>query len=139
MSTSVDVCPPWKVRVASWELRCLADDIDSDITPLIPMLISLLTPPSPEAEIDNEVFSPASDALQEIMTRSSLAGGAGVMSLTLPLLVWVDTWGPRILQSSISCAPFVLVDIMRAILTFCSSPRSRRTLSLSLQAHRHPR
>lgn len=105
MSTSVDVCSSWKVRVVAWEARLLIDDVrDSDITPLIPMLISLLTPPNPETDIDPEVFTPASDALQEIMTRSSLSGGAGVMSLTLPLLVWVDTWGPRILQSSTSCA-----------------------------------
>lgn len=85
---------------------------DSDITPLIPMLISLLTPPPPETDIDHEIFSPASDALQEIMTRSSLAGGAGVMSLTLPLLVWVDTWGPQILQSATSCALLVFLDII---------------------------
>jgi len=112
MSTSVDVCSSWKVRVVAWEAGLLMIDNvgDSDITPLIPMLISLLTPPNPETDIDPEVFTPASDALQEIMTRSSLSGGVGVMSLTLPLLVWVDTWGPRILQSSTSCALPSLTD-----------------------------
>ncbi|KAF8124319.1 armadillo-type protein [Boletus edulis] len=93
-----------RVRELDSALKCLQAWMSvlrgNDVTPLIPMLISLLMPPSPEADIDPEVFSPASDALQEIMTRSSLAGGAGVMSLTLPLLVWIDTWGPRILQSS---------------------------------------
>ena len=104
MPTSVDVCPPWKVSVRLSRPCSLMEKIrDSDITPLIPMLISLLAPPTPDADIDHEIFSPASDALQEIMTRSSLAGGAGVASLTLPLLVWVDTWGPRILQSRASC------------------------------------
>ncbi|KAG9308679.1 armadillo-type protein [Chiua virens] len=88
------------VRELDSALKCLQAWID--ITPLVPMLISLLTPPTPDADIDPEVFLPASDALQEIMTRSSLAGGAGVLSLTAPMLVWVDTWGPRILQSSIS-------------------------------------
>ncbi|KAF8553854.1 ARM repeat-containing protein [Imleria badia] len=95
-----------RLRELDSALKCLQAWMSvlrgNDITPLIPVLISLLTPPNPEGEIDHEVFAPASDALQEIMTRSSLAGGAGVMSLTLPLLVWVDTWGPRILQCSTS-------------------------------------
>lgn len=103
------------------------------------MLISLLSPPSPETDIDHEIFSPASDALQEIMTRSSLAGGAGVMTLTLPLLVWVDTWGPRILQSGTSCALLVLLDTICDILMSNCSRRSLRALSLSVQAHCNPR
>ena len=111
---------------------------DSDITPLIPVLISLLTPPNPEGEMDPEVFAPASDALQEIMTRSSLAGGAGVLSLTLPLLVWVDTWGPRILQSSTSCASLVLLPYSTLLIVHYSQ-RSVRALSFAVQTHRHPR
>jgi hypothetical protein len=83
------------------------------------MLISLLTPPNLQTDIDPDVFSPASDALQEIMTRSSLAGGAGAMSLTLPLLVWVDIWGPRIFQSR---ALLVLADAIRDILNFTLQP-----------------
>lgn len=107
----MDVRASWKVSIVPWQPRWLITEIrDSDITPLIPMLISLLTPSTPDTAIDPEIFSPASDALQEIMLRSSLAGGAGVMSLTLPLLVWVDTWGPQILQSSTSCALLVLDD-----------------------------
>ncbi|KAG9309356.1 hypothetical protein JVU11DRAFT_10592 [Chiua virens] len=94
------------VRELDSALKCLQAWMSvlrgNDITPLVPMLISLLTPPTPDADIDPEVFLPASDALQAIMTQSSLAGGAGVLSLTAPMLVWVDTWGPRILQSSIS-------------------------------------
>lgn len=57
----------------------------------------------PRVDTDPEVFFPASDALQEIITRSSLAGGAGVNSLTLPLLVKI-TRGPQILPSSVSRA-----------------------------------
>ncbi|KAF9237195.1 armadillo-type protein [Melanogaster broomeanus] len=92
--------PRAQVRVRELEsaLKCLQSWMSvfrgNDITPLIPLLISLLSPPTPESEIDPDVFSPASDALQEIMTRSSLAGGAGVTSLTDPLLVWIDIWGP---------------------------------------------
>ncbi|KAH0833884.1 armadillo-type protein [Lanmaoa asiatica] len=97
---------PLVVQAVTSTLKCLQAWMSvlrgNDITPLVPMLISLLSPPTPDTDIDPEIFSPASDALQEIMTRSSLAGGAGVMSLALPLLVWVDTWGPRILQSSTS-------------------------------------
>ena len=85
------------------------------------MLIALLTPPNPQTDIDPEVFSPASDALQEIMTRSSLAGGAGVMTLTLPLLVWVDMWGPRIFQST-SCALLVLADVIWGVLDITLQP-----------------
>jgi hypothetical protein len=33
--------------------------------------------------------------LQEIMTRSSLAGGAGTSTLTEPLLVWLNEYGDR--------------------------------------------
>ncbi|KAH7882096.1 armadillo-type protein, partial [Phlebopus sp. FC_14] len=71
----------------------------NDITPLIPLLIALLTPADSETEIDPEIFTPASDALQEIMTRSPLAGGAGLASLTDPLLVWLHVWGTRVLQA----------------------------------------
>ncbi|KAH7927601.1 ARM repeat-containing protein [Leucogyrophana mollusca] len=74
----------------------------SDITPLIPLLIALLTPSPPEADFDESVFVPASDAIQELTSRSSLAGGAGISTLTDPLLVWLDAWGSRILQSSLS-------------------------------------
>ena len=88
------------------------------------MLISLLTPPNPQTDIDPDVFSPASDALQEIMTRSSLAGGAGPMSLTLPLLVWVDTWGPRIFQSSTSGALLVLADAIRDMFNITLQPET---------------
>ncbi|KAF9228193.1 ARM repeat-containing protein [Gyrodon lividus] len=102
--------PRAQVRVRELEsaLKCLQSWMSvlrgNDITPLIPSLISLLTPSTPESEIDPEVFSPASDALQEIMTRSSLSGGAGVTSLTDPLLLWIDIWGPRILQCTESAS-----------------------------------
>ena len=75
----------------------------SNITPLIPLLIALLNPPSPGAEVDPNVFTPASDTLQEIMTRSPLSAGAGTATLTEPLLVWLDVVGTQILQADSSC------------------------------------
>ncbi|KIN96655.1 hypothetical protein M404DRAFT_931992 [Pisolithus tinctorius Marx 270] len=73
-----------------------------DITPVIPLLILLLNPSSPDAELDPDIFTPASDTLQEIMSRSPLVAGAGTATLTEPLLLWLDIWGTRILQSSTS-------------------------------------
>ncbi|KAI6014180.1 armadillo-type protein [Pisolithus marmoratus] len=74
----------------------------NDITPVIPLLILLLNPPTPDVELDSDVFTLASDTLQEIMSRSPLAAGAGTATLTEPLLLWLDVWGTRILQSSTS-------------------------------------
>lgn len=73
-----------------------------DITPVIPLLILLLNPSTPDAELDPDIFTPASDTLQEIMSRSPLVAGAGTATLTEPLLLWLDIWGTRILQSSTS-------------------------------------
>ncbi|KAG1744571.1 armadillo-type protein [Suillus paluster] len=66
----------------------------NDITPIIPLLITIMTP-APDSGFDESTFSAASDVLQEIMTRSSLAGGAGASTLTEPLLVWLDAYGDR--------------------------------------------
>lgn len=64
----------------------------NDITPIIPLLITIMTP-APDSGFNESTFSAASDVLQEIMTRSSLAGGAGTGTLTEPLLVWLDAHG----------------------------------------------
>ncbi|KAG1808060.1 armadillo-type protein [Suillus subaureus] len=64
----------------------------NDITPIIPLLITIMMP-SPDSGFDGSTFSAASDVLQEIMTRSSLAGGAGTGTLTEPLLIWLDGYG----------------------------------------------
>ncbi|EIN05146.1 ARM repeat-containing protein [Punctularia strigosozonata HHB-11173 SS5] len=78
----------------------------NDITPLIPVLISLLTPvttPGQQGiEFDESIFVPASDALQEIMSNSSMADGAGVKTLTEPLLQWVASWGGTIIQETLN-------------------------------------
>ncbi|KNZ71941.1 Importin-13 [Termitomyces sp. J132] len=69
----------------------------SDITPLIPLLISLLTC----AESDSESFEVASDTLQEIMTKSALSDGSGSRTLTEPLLIWIDSQGSRTVHNTL--------------------------------------
>lgn len=86
----------------------------SDITPIIPLLITIMTP-APDSGFDESTFSVASDVLQEIMTRSSLAGGAGTSTLTEPLLVWLNAHGdrgePRLLRMFTRCDYSPLSDI----------------------------
>ncbi|KAH7905355.1 armadillo-type protein [Hygrophoropsis aurantiaca] len=93
-------------------LRCLQAWMSilrgDDLTSLIPLLITLLTPasslasrPDLELDFDETIFVPASDALQELMAESSFSGGSGTSTLTDPLLVWLDTWGDKILEASL--------------------------------------
>lgn len=80
------------------------EDLSSDLTPLIPLLISLITPvPSLHPEFDDDTFIPASDALQEIMSKSALSDGSGSKTLVEPLLIWLERWGGRIVEASLSC------------------------------------
>ncbi|KAL4071677.1 armadillo-type protein [Scleroderma yunnanense] len=90
-----------------------------NITPLIPLLVSLLNPPAPGAEVDPDIFTPASDTLQEIMTRSPLSAGAGTATLTEPLLLWLDGVGSQILHSNSS--PEGLSDMSHSICKLISS------------------
>ena len=66
----------------------------SDLTPLIPMLISLLS--------FETSFISASDVLQEILTSSSLSDGSGNKVLTEPLLEFMSTNGRAIYEQSLS-------------------------------------
>jgi hypothetical protein len=66
----------------------------SDITPLLPTLISLLSP-------DGDTFAGASSALQELMTRSAMSDGSGSKSLTEPLLLWLDRIAPPIIEATL--------------------------------------
>lgn len=66
----------------------------SDITGFIPHLIAIMNP-ALGSGFDQFAFAATSDVLQEIMTRSSLAGGAGTSTLTEPLLVWLNEYGDR--------------------------------------------
>jgi hypothetical protein len=54
-----------------------------DITPIISLLITIMMP-SPDSGFDESAFS-----------ASSLTGGAGIGTLTEPLLVWLDGYGDR--------------------------------------------
>lgn len=73
----------------------------SDLTSLIPTLIGLLTPTNSANEFDEDEFALASDALQEIMSKSALANGAGSKSLTEPLLLWCEQYGTIIVERTL--------------------------------------
>ena len=75
--------------------------LSSDLTPLIPNLISLLAP-SPNGEFDESAFVWTSDALQEIMSKSALSDGSGSKTLTEPLLIWMDNWARQIVNATLS-------------------------------------
>ena len=74
----------------------------SDVTPLIPQLIEMLKPVPGSNEFDEDEFTMASDSLQEIMSKSALADGAGSKSLTEPLLLWCEQYGAAIVDHTIS-------------------------------------
>ncbi|KAH9477137.1 Importin-13 [Psilocybe cubensis] len=78
-------------------LRCLQAWLGhinaNHLTPLIPILIQLLDPKFPE------IFIGASDALQEITTKSPLSDGSGSKTLTEPLMIWMDTVGRQIMEA----------------------------------------
>ena len=74
----------------------------SDITPVIPSLVSLLEPTSgPSPAFDESLFVPASDALQELMAHPPFYDGSGSKTLTEPLLIWIEKWGGVIVGASI--------------------------------------
>ncbi|OBZ74388.1 Importin-13 [Grifola frondosa] len=89
-------------------LKCLqawlSDLPASDLTPFIPLLISLMLPvseSSPTPEFDEVTFVAASDTLQEIMSSSALSDGSGSKTLTEPLLLWCDRYGGAIVKESL--------------------------------------
>ena len=68
---------------------------------MIPQLIDILTPPQGSSEFDETEFVSASDALQEIMSKSALSGGSGSRTLTEPLLLWFDRYGGAIVDNTL--------------------------------------
>lgn len=99
MSPSVDVYPPSQVSIILfYVLRFTRSDRNSDLTALIPMLINLLNP----HEDNEQVFVAASDALQELLSKSAFSDGSGSKSLTEPLLLWFDKVGSDIIESTLS-------------------------------------
>jgi len=65
---------------------------------LIPFITILIRQLDPE---DEETFLPASETLQEIMSKSTLSDGAGTKSLTEPLLLWLDAIGTGIVSATV--------------------------------------
>lgn len=82
----------------------------SDLTPLIPILISLLAPV--HNQFDEAIFVPASDALQEVMSKSAMSDGSGSKTLTEPLLIWLDTWAGSVVETTLS-SQFLLSSYFR--------------------------
>lgn len=72
-------------------------DICSDLTPMIPLLISLLIPTGG----NDAGFIAASDVLQEILSKSALSDGSGSKTLTEPLLLYLDIWGSKIVEATL--------------------------------------
>lgn len=70
----------------------------SDLTSIIPLLITLLNPEFPEEAI----FVAASDALQELTTKSALSDGSGSRTVTEPLLLWFNAVGNGMMETSLS-------------------------------------
>lgn len=89
------------IMIQSWLQLIL---LYSNITPLIPLLIDLLSP-----NADEDIFGAASDVLQEILTKSSLSeGGAGLRTLTIPLLEWISRVAVGIMEQAVNCKYYLI-------------------------------
>ncbi|KAF9495545.1 ARM repeat-containing protein [Pleurotus eryngii] len=90
------------VRQRQSALKCLEAWLTllptSDITPLIPLLINLLA----AANDDDDIFTAASDTLQEVMSKSALSDGAGTRTLTEPLLIWLISMAAPAFDSALA-------------------------------------
>lgn len=77
---------------------------NSDLTPLVPPLLSLMIPKteSPTPDYDDQAFISASDTLQELVSKSALSDGAGTKTVTEPLLLWLDRYGNAIVQVTVN-------------------------------------
>lgn len=100
ITSSIDrPAPPNEIQSS---LRCLQAWMpflpSNDLTPLIPLLISLLD--SSQSNGEDAAFLAASDALQELLSKSALSDGSGSKTLTEPLLMWLDQSGRHIVSSS---------------------------------------
>lgn len=98
----------------------------SDLTPLIPMLISFLNP------AEDHMFIAASDALQEILSKSALSDGSGSRTLTEPLLFWLDRVGTAIVQQTVSSGDTSLVARSTCKLTVALGDHSTSYLAANV-------
>ncbi|EMD34979.1 hypothetical protein CERSUDRAFT_116506 [Gelatoporia subvermispora B] len=74
----------------------------SDLTPLLPVLMSLLDPIPMDGSLvfEETSFVAASDTLQEIMTKSAFSDGSGRKTLTEPVLLWMNRYGDMIIKET---------------------------------------
>ncbi|TEB20164.1 ARM repeat-containing protein [Coprinellus micaceus] len=92
------VIPISQVQAALQTLQAWMNIFPADnLVPFIPTLIGLLD----SSDDDDSLFLAASDALQEILSKSPLSDGAGTKTLTEPLLLWLDTLGSQIVSSTV--------------------------------------
>lgn len=103
MFCGLDVLDSCKVLQSESHSTLLAElQTLSDITPAVPLLISLLEPTPGQSPVFNEsLFVPASDVLQELMAHPPFYDGSGSKTLTEPLLIWIEKWGGAIVEASI--------------------------------------
>jgi hypothetical protein len=72
----------------------------------------MLSPIPGGTDFDEDEFTIASDALQEIMSGSALSDGAGPRSLTEPLLLWCEKYGTMIVERTVHgnhLLPYILL------------------------------
>ena len=60
---------------------------------------------------DEEEFEAVVEALEEIMSESALAGGAGAKTLTEPLLMWCERYGTVIVNRTLQGMDPVVVRV----------------------------
>ena len=91
----MDVRSLCEVRVVFSILFLGSEPRYSQITPLIPLLLSLMTP-KVERTLDycDIAFVAALDTLQELLPNSALSYNTGTKTATEPLLLWLDRWHP---------------------------------------------
>ncbi|KIY50663.1 ARM repeat-containing protein [Fistulina hepatica ATCC 64428] len=94
-----------EIAAATGTLQAWLQFLRADqLTPLIAPLIALLDPFEADRQTvreDSTAFVAASDALQEILSRSPLADGSGTKSLTEPLLFWLEEVGSRVVDLTV--------------------------------------
>ena len=92
--------------------------------------------PSSNPEFEGDELVLASDALQEILSRSALSDGAGTKVLTEPLLIWCDRYGGVIIEQ-MNCE--FSLNTPYHVLKLFSSCGCRQRFPLFLQAARRDR
>lgn len=61
-----------------------------------------MSPTNGQNEFDEDEFELVVEALDDIMSSSTFAGGAGTKTLTEPLLVWCERYGGIIIDRTLN-------------------------------------